>query len=731
MKTILFVCTGNVCRSPMAEALMRRELAGRTDLRVLSAGLGALDGQPATEAAVTVMAEIGLDLSTFTSQSLHSKLIEEADYIFTMTRQQQEAIQTFYPAAAEKTFLVREFEEGELSDRDIPDPIGQPIEVYRRTRDQIRNAIPSILAFLEQTKTATGSVAEQTATGTRPLRIAIAADHGGVTLKDSLKKWLAGQGLPCTDFGAHSTDPVDYPDYAFQVAKAILEGKFDRGVLICRSGIGMSIAANRFPGIRAALAADEHWARLSRQHNDANILILSADAEGMTPDRAAAILAVWLQTDFEGGRHERRVKKMDNPPAWSRSASSHLARVDPDIYEAIQQEIRRQQDNIELIASENFVSPAVLEAAGSVLTNKYAEGYPAKRYYGGCEYVDRAEQLAIDRAKELFGAEHANVQPHSGSQANMAAYFALAQPGDTLLALSLNFGGHLTHGSPVNFSGKLFRIVPYGLNKDSEQIDMDEVARLARAEKPRIIVVGASAYPRIIDFAAFAAIAKEVGAALVVDMAHIAGLVAAGLHPNPVPHADIVTTTTHKTLRGPRGGLILCKEVYAKTLNSQIFPGIQGGPLEHIIAAKAVCLKEAMQPAFKAYQQQILKNAATLAAALARHGFRIVSGGTDNHLMLVDLRPKKLTGKIAQEALDKAGITVNKNMIPFDPEKPTVTSGIRIGTPAVTTRGMKEAEMEQIADMIAEVLEKPGDDAVTASVRARVRALTAQFPLPY
>ena len=489
----------------------------------------------------------------------------------------------------------------------------------------------------------------------------------------------------------------------------------------------MSIAANRVVGARAAAVSNEEWAKLSREHNDANILVLSALETDN--EKAKSILNVWLKTEFEGGRHQRRVNKMDHPPVTP--ALSALAKADPEIFAAIQHETQRQQDNIELIASENFVSPAVLEAAGTILTNKYAEGYPGKRYYGGCECVDVIEQLAIDRAKQLFGADHANVQPHSGSQANMAAYFALAKPGDTILAMSLNFGGHLTHGSPVNFSGKLFRIVPYGMNQDTERIDMEEVARLARTEKPRILVVGASAYPRTLDFAAFAAIAKEVGAALVVDMAHIAGLVAAGLHPNPVPHADIVTTTTHKTLRGPRAGLILCKEAHAKAVNSQIFPGIQGGPLEHIIAAKAVCFKEALQPEFKAYQQQVVKNAATLAAALAGKGFRIVSGGTDNHLMLVDLRPKKLTGKIAQESLDHAGITVNKNMIPFDPEKPTVTSGIRVGTPAVTTRGMKEAAMTQIAALITEVLDQPDDVAGYARVKEKVKALTAQFPLPY
>jgi glycine hydroxymethyltransferase len=410
-------------------------------------------------------------------------------------------------------------------------------------------------------------------------------------------------------------------------------------------------------------------------------------------------------------------------------SNEKLAQVDPQIERLIREETRRQAEGLELIASENFVSPAVLEALGSTLTNKYAEGYPGKRYYGGCEVVDQVEQLAIDRAKVLFGAEHANVQPHSGSQANMAAYFALAQPGDTILAMSLNFGGHLTHGSPVNFSGKLFKIVPYGLARESETIDLDEVRRLAREHRPKILVVGASAYPRTLPFDRFAEIAKEVGAAMVVDMAHIAGLVAAGLHPNPVPHSEIVTTTTHKTLRGPRGGMILCREAQAKTLNSQIFPGIQGGPLEHVIAAKAVAFQEALQPAFKEYQRRIVENAVVLAEGLKGAGLRLVSGGTDNHLMLVDLRPKKLTGKVAEEALGKAGITVNKNMIPWDPEKPMTTSGIRVGTPALTARGMGAREMTLVAALIGRVLDAPADAAVLAKVRGEVRDLCAQFPM--
>jgi glycine hydroxymethyltransferase len=406
-----------------------------------------------------------------------------------------------------------------------------------------------------------------------------------------------------------------------------------------------------------------------------------------------------------------------------------LAEVDPEIAKVVHEETRRQEEGLELIASENFVSPAVMEAMGSVLTNKYAEGYPGKRYYGGCEVVDVAENLAISRAKELFGADYVNVQPHSGSQANMGAYMALMKPGDTILSLDLNSGGHLTHGAAFNFSGKLYKVVHYGLTRDTETLDYAQAAALAKEHKPKVVVVGASAYPRTIDFAKFREIADSVGAAMMVDMAHIAGLVAAGVHPSPVPMADIVTSTTHKTLRGPRGGLVLSKEQYGKTLNSQIFPGIQGGPLMHVIAAKAVAFREALSPEFKAYQRQIVANAQALAEALKRGGLRLCSGGTDNHLMLVDLRPKNLTGKVAEEVLGKAGITVNKNMIPFDPEKPMVTSGVRVGTPAVSARGMKEAEMATIGAFLVEALDHASDEKRLTNIRARIEEFTRSFPL--
>jgi glycine hydroxymethyltransferase len=416
--------------------------------------------------------------------------------------------------------------------------------------------------------------------------------------------------------------------------------------------------------------------------------------------------------------------KADSPSRWRT-----LADTDPEIARTISQEVHRQNSGLELIASENFVSQAVLEAAGSVLTNKYAEGYPGKRYYGGCEFVDVAESLAISRAKEIFGAEHVNVQPHSGAQANMAVYFTLLKPGDTVLGMNLAHGGHLTHGHPLNFSGKLYTIVPYGVRKDDERIDYDELDRLALEHKPKMIMVGASAYPRVIDFERIARTGKEAGASVVTDMAHIAGLVAAGVHPSPVLHSDFVTTTTHKTLRGPRGGMVMCRAQYAKDVDRAVFPGIQGGPLMHIIAAKAVCFKEALEPGFAEYQRQIVANASRLASNLSAAGFRLVSGGTDTHLMLVDVFSRGLTGKVAEAALGKAGITVNKNAIPFDQNPPMVASGIRIGTPAITSRGMREPEMDIVAELIARALASPDDDGALGNVRSEVEALCRKFPL--
>jgi glycine hydroxymethyltransferase len=406
-----------------------------------------------------------------------------------------------------------------------------------------------------------------------------------------------------------------------------------------------------------------------------------------------------------------------------------LAETDPEIADAIHRETHRQNEGLELIASENFASRAVMEAAGSVLTNKYAEGYPGKRYYGGCEFVDVVERLAIARAKALFGADHVNVQPHSGAQANMAVYMALLKPGDTVLGMNLAHGGHLTHGHPLNFSGQLYTIVPYGVRKDDERIDYEELERLAVERKPKLIIVGASAYPRVIDFARIRATADRVGAAVFTDMAHIAGLVAAGLHPSPVPHSDFVSTTTHKTLRGPRGGMVLCRDQYAKDLDRSVFPGVQGGPLMHIIAAKAICFKEALEPPFADYQRRVVANAARLAGVLSAAGFRLVSGGTDNHLMLVDVFSRGVTGKAAEAALGKAGITVNKNAIPFDQNPPMTASGIRIGTPAVTSRGLGEAEMDLVGEFIVRALKTPDDDAALATVRMEVERLCRKFPL--
>lgn len=557
--------------------------------------------------------------------------------------------------------------------------------------------------------------------------VGIGSDHGGLELKNALVKHLTDNGIRFVDYGPVELDACDdYTDYAVAVAKGVRDGAVNCGVLICRSGLGMTMAANRFHGIRAALVSTEAAAMTSRSHNNSNILVCGGD--GRDTDAFLALVDTWLATPYsQECRHTRRLGKMETA-TYDETAA--LRQADPEMAQIIDRERARQERGLELIASENFASCAVRAANGSILTNKYAEGYPGKRYYSGCVHVDEVEQLAIDRACELFGAEAANVQAHSGSQANMGAYYAVLEPGDTVLAMSLDHGGHLTHGHSVNFSGKTYNFVGYGVNRETEMLDYDEIADLARANKPRLILAGASAYPRTIDFPRLRQIADEVGALLMVDMAHIAGLVAAGCHPSPVPYCDIVTTTTHKTLRGPRGGLILCKQELIKKINSRIFPGIQGGPLMHTIAGKAVCFKEAMSDDFKAYQQQIVKNAACLAQALSERGFRIVSGGTDNHLMLVDLRPKGVTGKDTATALDEADITVNMNLIPFDPAKPTVTSGIRVGTPAVTTRGLKEPEMLKIADFICRVCENIDDPAVKAQVKAEVNELTRQFPMP-
>jgi len=569
--------------------------------------------------------------------------------------------------------------------------------------------------------------------------IAFGSDHGGVELKDFLVVRLRSKSIDVHDHGTFDRQSVDYPDYAREVAQRVASGEVDRGVLICTSGIGMSIAANKFPGIRAALVQDVDGARSSREHNDANILVLSGAKTD--PALALRIVETWLSTPFAGERHQRRVDKISQvelalgttlggeSKKSAKVLMSFLEETDPKVYAAIQKETQRLEDNLELIASENVVSEAVLEAQGSVMTNKYAEGYPGKRYYGGCEFVDEVESLAIARAKELFGADHANVQPHSGSQANMTVYLSVLKPGDTYLGMNLAHGGHLSMGSPVNFSGFIYKVIPYGVSEKTETIDYDELERLAKEHRPKLIVAGASAYPRIIDYARFRQIADQIGALLMVDMAHIAGLVAAGLHPSPVPYADFVTTTTHKTLRGPRGGMVLCKAEHAKTVDSKVFPGMQGGPLMHVIAAKAVALKEALSPEFKVYQQQIVKNAQALAKGLMNKGFRLTSDGTDNHLMLVDLRKSELTGKVAQESLDKARITVNRNAVPFDTRSPFVTSGIRIGTPAVTTRAMQENEMTAIADFISRALSHVNDDSVLSAIGYEVRELCKKFPV--
>ena len=584
----------------MALGLFRRLLGNRKDIEVDAAGVHAVRGQPPSVHAIDVCRKRGVDISSFRSQPLTVTLVDRATHIFGMTGSHLETIHLLFPQSADKTFLLREFEEpGATLWRDLPDPIGMGREVYDECADSIEKALPSVLAFVEETE------------------IAVSRHAGGSAT--------------------------------------------------ARSTMG------NMPHHLESEAGDSH------------------------------------------------------PGA---SLGNALRKVDPEIYEAIAAEERRQRENIELIASENFTSRAVMEAQGSCLTNKYAEGYPGKRWYGGCENVDVAEQLAIDRALKIFGAEHVNVQPHSGAQANMAVYFAAIKPGDRILTMNLAHGGHLTHGHPANFSGKLYEVTQYGVSEKTEQIDYDALAKQAEEVRPAMITAGASAYPRFLDFPRLRQIADSVDALLFIDMAHIAGLVAAGEHPSPVPHAHFVTTTTHKSLRGPRGGIVLCQEKFAKAIDSSVFPGVQGGPLMHVIAAKAVCFHEALQPQFREYQRQVVVNAKALAAGVAKHGFRIVSGGTDNHLMLVDLRPKEINGKDAQNALDRAGITVNKNAIPFDTYPIFKPGGIRLGTPAVTTRGMKEEEMLEIADLLAAALAGRDDERAIGEVRQQVQQLTRRFPLP-
>ena len=559
------------------------------------------------------------------------------------------------------------------------------------------------------------------------MKLVIACDHGGVSVKSTVNAFLASRGdCTVTDLGTNSEEAVDYSDFAVQAAEAVVEGAADAAILICKMGIGMSLTANRFAGVRAALCVSAEAAQKARSHNNSNVLVLS----GATPaDETLAVVRAFLDTPFSHeARHVRRIAKLERAARLAEFSS--LASADPEIHAAIRGQVAQEDSTINLIASENTVTRAVREASGSVLTNKYAEGYPGKRWYSGCVPVDTAEQLAISRAKQLFGAEHANVQPHCGSSANMAVYFSVLKPGDTILSMSLDQGGHLTHGSPVNFSGQLFNIVPYCVSRETEALDYDALEALAKETRPKLIVAGASAYPRILDFPRFRAIADAVGAMLMVDMAHIAGLVAGGAHPSPVPYAEFVTTTTHKTLRGPRGGLVLCREAFAKTLDKTVFPGLQGGPLENIIAAKAVCFREALSPAFKDYARQVVANSKALAATLNAHGFHLVSGGTDNHLMLVNVARNGLTGKDAAAALDAAGIICNKNSIPFDANSPFVTSGIRIGTASVTTRGMKEPEMTTIGNWIADILGDIANTERQAATRAGVAALTAQFLVP-
>ena len=559
------------------------------------------------------------------------------------------------------------------------------------------------------------------------MKVSIGADHGGFELKGALIKALSG-AYEMTDRGTADRTSCDYTDYAIAVAKDVALGAADFGILVCKTGIGMSMTANRFQNVRAAICTTKDDAVVTRQHNGANVLCRGADK--VSAADAVEIAKTFLGTAAsDDERHARRRWKLER--AQRLSDCSGLMHDDPEVFAAIEAQTKQEDAEINLIASENTSSRACREAAGSVLMNKYAEGYPGKRWYSGCLPVDAAEELARTRACKLFGADHANVQPHCGSAANMAVYFATIKPGDTIMSLSLDQGGHLSHGSPVNFSGKIYNIVPYTVDPKTEVLDYDAMEKQAMEVKPKILLTGASAYPRTIDFKRIREICDKVGCIMMVDMAHIAGLVAGGAHPNPVPYADFVTTTTHKTLGGPRGGMVLCKEKWAKALDSAVFPGMQGGPLENIIAAKAVMFKEWMSPEKKGYAQQVVKNTAAMCKTIQDRGYRIVSGGTDNHLFLVDVKSSKgITGKDAAAALDAAGIIVNKNTIPFDTESPFKTSGIRVGAASATTRGMKEPEMVKIGTWIADVLDDITNTEVQARVKKEAAELVANFPVP-
>jgi RpiB/LacA/LacB family sugar-phosphate isomerase len=706
----------------MAEELFRSQVNGDRSIEVTSAGIGAVDGQSPSAYAIEVMKEKGLDISRLRSRPIQQEMVRKADCIFVMTYGHLDSLLLLYPSAAEKTFMLREFQPGLSPDeREVDDPIGQSRETYRACRDQIQDSIPSLMEVVRN------GVGAGVAPAGAAVAIGLAGDASGRILMSEAAEVLREEGCLTVMLSAGGTE--EFPEIAKAAAESIGSGRLQGAVLVGRSGIGLCMGANRFSSVRAVVANSPESARLARERYQANVLCLGADELGASDARAC--VQAWISASFRGARFEQPVNRLASLGKGSggNPVGPDVERTDPRVAEAIRREHRRQSENIELIASENFTSPAVMQVQGSCLTNKYAEGYPGRRWYGGCEFVDDVEQAAIDRAKELFGAEHANVQPHSGAQANTAVYFAFLKHGDKILTMDLAHGGHLTHGHPKNFSGMFYTVKHYGVDPQTERVDYDLLEKAALEFQPKMITVGASAYSRLLDYARMREIADKVGALLFADMAHVSGLVAGGVHPNPVPHADFVTTTTHKGLRGPRGGIILCKAKYAKEIDSMVFPGVQGGPLMHVIAGKAICFLEALKPEFKDYQAQVVRNARALAEGLKKHGYRIVSGGTDNHLMLVDLRPMGIDGKVAQEALDAAGITANKNSIPFDTASPMKPSGIRLGTPAMTTRGMKESEMFDIANLIHQALQKRNDSAALEGVREEVRRLTALFPL--